>query len=463
MSWRRVDVAVSRTCGRPRRVPTPIEPIMPNRCASTGASCSSGNENDLGADAAGVAPTPRPASAGSKPSGTREVLGCADPPWRGDPRADGQLVEPAPSLHGAERVVGRRGDLPARRQPQPERRLATARERMGHGGRHHRPVVGQAPHRHVPLARGEQLAQGDLGVGVGAQHPGLGDEAARLAQVGEHRALVGTELQLAGQLGQRHHRGLELTGEDLEPTADLGHLDLAALGGAPSGHQLQVVDDDQTERRVEPVLEPSGLGADLGHGQGGVVVDPQLALAEAAHRLGDLGPVGVGQPARAELGRVDARLGRDESLGELEVAHLQREEQHRSLLAHRRVRRDAQREGRVVHEQVRGDEVVLTRHGQVVDLVVRPRTRSTRSGPTTRRTSASSSTRRSSSAAANRCRRSRPIARWPTWRLVDGAPADRGDLCPGRLALGRVEQHPTRAQGSCRRRGARSAGSRPRR
>ena len=41
-----------------------------------------------------------------------------------------------------------------------------------------------------------------------------------LAQVGEHRALVRAALEVARQLAEREHRDLELTGEDLQPTAD---------------------------------------------------------------------------------------------------------------------------------------------------------------------------------------------------------------------------------------------------
>ena len=64
-------------------------------------------------------------------------------------------------------------------------------------------------------------------------------ERARLAEVGEHRALVGPLLEAAVELGQGDHRALELAGEDLEAAADLGHLDLAVLGAGPAGHELE--------------------------------------------------------------------------------------------------------------------------------------------------------------------------------------------------------------------------------
>ena len=71
--------------------------------------------------------------------------------------------------------------------------------------------------------------------------------AARLTQVRQHRALVGPLLELAVELGEGDDRGLELAGEDLEVPADLGDLDLAALGAGAAGHELDVVDDDHAE------------------------------------------------------------------------------------------------------------------------------------------------------------------------------------------------------------------------
>ena len=116
-------------------------------------------------------------------------------------------------------------------------------ERRGHQA----PVVVEAPNRHVALARRHQLAKGDFGIRVGAQEPGAGDQAARLAEIGQHRALVGALLEAAVELGEGDDGRLELAGEDLEVPADLGDLDLAALGVAAAGHELDVVDDDDAE------------------------------------------------------------------------------------------------------------------------------------------------------------------------------------------------------------------------
>ena len=67
------------------------------------------------------------------------------------------------------------------------------------------------------------------GRAVGERDLGVGGEAARLAQVGEHRPLVLAVLELAVQLRERHHRRFELAGEDLQAARQLRHLDLAVL------------------------------------------------------------------------------------------------------------------------------------------------------------------------------------------------------------------------------------------
>ena len=121
---------------------------------------------------------------------------------------------------------------------------------------------------------------------------------------------------------------LELAGQDLETTGDLGDLDLAVLGVRPAAHQLEVVDDDQPEV-ADPALEPAGLGPDLHHGEVRVVVDPQGRLGQPTHGPGDLRPVRLVEAAVAQLGRLHPAVGRQQALGQLEVAHLEGEEQHR--------------------------------------------------------------------------------------------------------------------------------------
>ena len=93
------------------------------------------------------------------------------------------------------------------------------------------------------------------------------------------------------------------------------------------------------------------------------------SVREAPDRVADLGPVGLDEPSGAELRRVDPRLGREQALRELEMAHLEREEEHGPLRFERCVRCHAEREGGVVNEHVGRDEVVGDRDRQVVDLM----------------------------------------------------------------------------------------------
>ena len=113
-----------------------------------------------------------------------------------------------------------------------------------------------------------------------------------------------------------------------------------------------------------------GLGPHLHDRAVRVVVDEQRRLGEAADGVAEPRPVRLGELAGPELARVDARLRREQALGELEVAHLHREEQDRALHRDGDVGGRAQGERRVVHEHVGGDEVVDVWDGEVVHLLV---------------------------------------------------------------------------------------------
>ena len=109
----------------------------------------------------------------------------------------------------------------------------------------------------------------------------------------------------------------------------------------------------------------------------GVVVDEERGLREPANRLVDARPLVLGELAGLQLARRHTRLGREQTLRELEVAHLHREEQHRlaavqrDVLGHAerkrrlsltRARRD-DRERRRLHAQQQCVEVVVTGRG----------------------------------------------------------------------------------------------------
>ncbi len=247
-------------------------------------------------------------------------------------------------------------DESARGEPEAVDVLDPARERPDELTRDQPVALVERPDRDVGDAPLDELAQRDLGVGVGAHEPGVGGETARLTEVGQHRPLVGAGLEVPAELAEGDDRHLHLAGQDLQVAADLADLELAVLGRAAAAHQLQVVDDDQGELAVAG-LEPAGLGADLHHRDPRVVVEEQRHL-EPPDGPADLRPVGLAQPAVAHLHRVDPRLAGQDPLGQLVVPHLQREHQHRPSGGLGHVRRHAQPERGVVEEDVGGDEVV---------------------------------------------------------------------------------------------------------
>ena len=156
-------------------------------------------------------------------------------------------------------------------------------------------------------------------------HVGVLLERARLAQIGELGLLALAGLDRARELGERHHRHVQLLGQRLERARDLGDLLLPVLRVAPP-HELQVVDHDQ----VEPVLglHAPGLGARLEHGEGGRVVDVDRRLRQPARRIGQARPVARVEVAGAHLVGVHLGLGAEQPLHELLLGHLEAQHQH---------------------------------------------------------------------------------------------------------------------------------------
>ena len=76
-------------------------------------------------------------------------------------------------------------------------------------------------------------------------------DGAGFTQVGQHGALVLALFVGTAQLAQAQDGDLQLLGHDLQHTADVGHGLLAVLAGvalaAGGGHQLEIVDDVQTQ------------------------------------------------------------------------------------------------------------------------------------------------------------------------------------------------------------------------
>ena len=102
----------------------------------------------------------------------------------------------------------------------------------------------------------------------------------RSRAVGHLGLIAGALLGSAVELGDGDDGDLELLGEQLEGAGELRDLLLARLHALARAHELQVVDDHETQ--VVLLLEPQRLGADLGHREVRRVVDEQRRLA---HRV----------------------------------------------------------------------------------------------------------------------------------------------------------------------------------
>ena len=234
----------------------------------------------------------------------------------------GADATPRGQRHGVDRLHTHRPDAVARGSMQAASRV----EREDFGGR-----PDEFPDRHASA--------------VGEADQGVAGHA--LSKVRQHRPLVRAALQGAAELTQRDHRNVQLLGQGLQAAADLADLLLAIVRAGGGARELQVVHHHHVEALLR--LQPAALGAHLEHGDGGGVVDVDRRLGQLPRRLGEQRPVRVLQVAGAELVRVDARLGREQALHELLLAHLQREEGDALLLLDRRVLRDVEHEARLAH------------------------------------------------------------------------------------------------------------------
>ena len=105
----------------------------------------------------------------------------------------------------------------------------------------------------------------------------------RLTQVRVDRALVGSLFKGAVELGERHHRRIELLGQRLERARDFGNLVGPVFRGAADLHQLQVIDHDQTDLAMLTHY-PSRPGPHLHRRQSCGIVNEQFAVIQQIHR-----------------------------------------------------------------------------------------------------------------------------------------------------------------------------------
>ena len=124
-------------------------------------------------------------------------------------------------------------------------------------------------------------------------------DGAGFAQVGEHGPLVRARFVRTGQLAQADDRDVQLFGHDLQRAgnfADDGDAILARFTGGRGGHQLKIVDDNETK-----VVETAAFCVHLRNGDGRVVVDADVGLAQRGGCEGQLAPILLVELAGREL------------------------------------------------------------------------------------------------------------------------------------------------------------------
>ena len=104
----------------------------------------------------------------------------------------------------------------------------------------------------------------------------------------------------------------------------------------------------------------AGLGANLGDRGARGVVNHDVQARELVCASDELGPLVVLDVGRANLLQANARLGREQALRNLDLAHLEREERDRGTVE-RGIHGQIEREGGLAHARSRADDDHLAR------------------------------------------------------------------------------------------------------
>ena len=154
----------------------------------------------------------------------------------------------------------------------------------------------------------------------------------RFAQIGQHRAFVLALFDRPAELGERHHRNIELLGHGLQRLGD--HRDfLHPVVGARAGarpHQLQIVDDDQGQALL--THQAAHPRAQLGDGDGRRVVNVQRRPLQALAGPYQFVKIIVGKLAAADFFRRNLGLFGENPGGQLLGRHFQRKKRHHFLV-----------------------------------------------------------------------------------------------------------------------------------
>src|SRR4051812_14660458 len=164
-------------------------------------------------------------------------------------------------------------------------------------------------------------------------HVGVLLDRTGLTQVGELRSFVLPLLRSAVELTDGDDGHLEFFRQQLERPAHLGDFLLAALDLLRTAHQLEVVDNDESE--LVALLQSPSLRADFHHREVGRVVDEQRSIGDLSHLAGESVPVVVGHASGAQVLQQDARFGGQQTHGDLAATHLQGEHRARHAVLDR--------------------------------------------------------------------------------------------------------------------------------
>ena len=179
-------------------------------------------------------------------------------------------------------------------------------------------------------------------------------DRAGLAQIREHRPLVGARLGPTVELRKCDHGNVELLGQTLEPAADLRNLLLAPLCRAVGAGQLEVVDDHEIEASLG--RDASRLGLDLEHTGCGAIIDEDLGFGEATRRVHQALVIVHGDETPPERCRIDACLGGEQPQHERTARHLEREDGDPLGVIRGGVARDVECERRLAHGRSCGND-----------------------------------------------------------------------------------------------------------
>ena len=143
-----------------------------------------------------------------------------------------------------------------------------------------------------------------------------------LSQVGQHRTMIRTLLYRSRQLGKGDNRTLHLSCNRLQGTGDLRDLLLTALAAtSATGHELEVVDDDEVESLFELLL--TALGAELSDRNTRCIIDGDICICDTVDGIDQLAPVLIREGTLTELICIDERLHREHTVDELLPAHFE--------------------------------------------------------------------------------------------------------------------------------------------